>query len=153
MLKIPHCLDSRLKDGGKFVSPMHQPHFTPQIHYCFYANQHLSQWCSQLLTKNPVHVQLHINCSHLHINTAFLFSSLNQWQYVYEMVHFFPFQAHIYHTSHGTEYGSIFLTSKNTYCNIPQEMFTVFQKFCIRLSVNFTCREPSVLPTDCRLVF
>jgi hypothetical protein len=30
MLKIPHCLDNRLTDGGKVVSPTFQPHFTPQ---------------------------------------------------------------------------------------------------------------------------
>jgi hypothetical protein len=33
MLRIPHCLDNRLIDGGKFVSPTHRPHFTPQKHY------------------------------------------------------------------------------------------------------------------------
>jgi hypothetical protein len=35
MLRIPHCLDNRLTDGGKVVSPTHQPHFTPQKHYYF----------------------------------------------------------------------------------------------------------------------
>jgi hypothetical protein len=35
MLRIPHCLDNRLTDGGKVVSPMHPPHFTPQEHYYF----------------------------------------------------------------------------------------------------------------------
>jgi hypothetical protein len=35
MLRIPHCLDNRLTDGGKVVSPMYQPHFTPQKHYYF----------------------------------------------------------------------------------------------------------------------
>jgi hypothetical protein len=30
MLRIPHYLDNRLTDGGKVVSPMHLPHFTPQ---------------------------------------------------------------------------------------------------------------------------
>jgi hypothetical protein len=30
MLRIPHCLDNRLTDGGKVVSPTQQPHFTPQ---------------------------------------------------------------------------------------------------------------------------
>jgi hypothetical protein len=35
MLRIPHCLDSQLTDGGKVVSPTHQPHFTPQKHYYF----------------------------------------------------------------------------------------------------------------------
>jgi hypothetical protein len=36
-LRIPHCLDNRLIDGGKVVSPTHQPHFTPQKHFflCF----------------------------------------------------------------------------------------------------------------------
>jgi hypothetical protein len=28
MLRIPHCLDNRLTDGGKVVSPTHPPHFT-----------------------------------------------------------------------------------------------------------------------------
>jgi hypothetical protein len=35
MLRILHCLNSRLIDGGKVVSPTHQPHFTPQKHYLF----------------------------------------------------------------------------------------------------------------------
>jgi hypothetical protein len=38
MLRIPHCLDSRLTDGGKVASPTHQPHFTPQKHYYFYVS-------------------------------------------------------------------------------------------------------------------
>jgi hypothetical protein len=29
MLRIPHCLDSRLIDGGKVLSSTHPPHFTP----------------------------------------------------------------------------------------------------------------------------
>jgi hypothetical protein len=33
MLRIPHCLDNRLTDDGKVVSPTHPPHFTPQEHY------------------------------------------------------------------------------------------------------------------------
>jgi hypothetical protein len=37
MLRIPHCLDNRLTDGGKVVSPMHPPHFTPEKHY-FYVS-------------------------------------------------------------------------------------------------------------------
>jgi hypothetical protein len=32
MLRIPHCLDSRLIDGGE-VSPTHQPCSTPKKHY------------------------------------------------------------------------------------------------------------------------
>jgi hypothetical protein len=35
MLRIPHCLDSRLRDDGKVVSPTHPQHFTPQKHYYF----------------------------------------------------------------------------------------------------------------------
>jgi hypothetical protein len=30
MLKIAHCLDNRLTDGGNVVSPMHRPRYTPQ---------------------------------------------------------------------------------------------------------------------------
>jgi hypothetical protein len=33
MLRIPHCLDSWLTDGGKLVSPTHRPRFTPEKHY------------------------------------------------------------------------------------------------------------------------
>jgi hypothetical protein len=33
-LRIPHCLDSRLTDGVKVVSPTHRPSFTPHK-YCF----------------------------------------------------------------------------------------------------------------------
>jgi hypothetical protein len=33
MLRISHCLDSRLTDGGEVVSPMHRLHNTPQKHY------------------------------------------------------------------------------------------------------------------------
>jgi hypothetical protein len=32
MLRIPNSLDNRVIDGGKVVSPTHQPHFTP--HKC-----------------------------------------------------------------------------------------------------------------------
>jgi hypothetical protein len=35
MLRTPQCIDNRLRDGDKFVSPTHQPHFTPQKHYYF----------------------------------------------------------------------------------------------------------------------
>jgi hypothetical protein len=31
--EIPHCLDNRLTDGGKVVSPTYRPHFTLQKHY------------------------------------------------------------------------------------------------------------------------
>jgi hypothetical protein len=30
MLRIPHCIDKRLTDGGEVVSPMQQPHSAPQ---------------------------------------------------------------------------------------------------------------------------
>jgi hypothetical protein len=32
-LKIRHCLDNLLTDGGKVVSLTHLPHTTPQKHY------------------------------------------------------------------------------------------------------------------------
>jgi hypothetical protein len=35
MLRIQHCLDNRLTDGGKVVSPMNRPHSTPEKHYYF----------------------------------------------------------------------------------------------------------------------
>jgi hypothetical protein len=38
MLRIRHCLDNRLIDGGKVVILTHQPHFTPQKHYYFNAS-------------------------------------------------------------------------------------------------------------------
>jgi hypothetical protein len=34
ILRIAHCLDNRLTDGGKIVSPTHLPRFIPQKHYC-----------------------------------------------------------------------------------------------------------------------
>jgi hypothetical protein len=33
VLRIPYCLDNRLTDGGKVVSPMHRQSYTPQKHY------------------------------------------------------------------------------------------------------------------------
>jgi hypothetical protein len=38
MLRIPHCLDNRLTNGGKVVSPTHRPDFTPQKHYYIYIS-------------------------------------------------------------------------------------------------------------------
>jgi hypothetical protein len=35
MLRIPHCLENWLTDGGKVVSPTHRPQLTPQKHYYF----------------------------------------------------------------------------------------------------------------------
>jgi hypothetical protein len=46
MLWIPHCLDNRLIDGGKAVSPTHRPYFTPQKHY--YLNVSGTHFCSRL---------------------------------------------------------------------------------------------------------
>jgi hypothetical protein len=40
MLRIPHCLDSRLTDGGKFASPTHRPRSTPQKRYCYASGTH-----------------------------------------------------------------------------------------------------------------
>jgi hypothetical protein len=46
MLRIPHCLDIRLRDGGKVVSPKHPPRFIPQKHYYFYVSG--THFCSRL---------------------------------------------------------------------------------------------------------
>jgi hypothetical protein len=46
MLRIPHCLDNRLTDGGKVVSPTHRPHFTPQKHYYVYVSG--NHFCQRL---------------------------------------------------------------------------------------------------------
>jgi hypothetical protein len=40
MLRIPHCLDNRLIDGGKVVSPTHRPHFTPQKYTHTHTHTH-----------------------------------------------------------------------------------------------------------------
>jgi hypothetical protein len=40
MLRIPHCLDSRLTDGGKVFSPTHRPSSTPQKHYSSASGTH-----------------------------------------------------------------------------------------------------------------
>jgi hypothetical protein len=37
---LQHCLDSRLTDGGKVVSPTHRPHSTPQKHYFSASGTH-----------------------------------------------------------------------------------------------------------------
>jgi hypothetical protein len=41
MLRIPHCLDSRLTDGDKVVSPTHWPRSSSQKHYCYASGTHL----------------------------------------------------------------------------------------------------------------
>jgi hypothetical protein len=43
MLRIPHCLDGRLTDGGKVVSPMYRPRYTPQKHYFSASGNNLSE--------------------------------------------------------------------------------------------------------------
>jgi hypothetical protein len=40
MLRIPHCLENRLTDGGKDVSPTHRPKFTPLKHYFTVSGTH-----------------------------------------------------------------------------------------------------------------
>jgi hypothetical protein len=40
MLRIPHCLDSRLTDGGKAVSPTHRPCSIPQKQYFSVSGTH-----------------------------------------------------------------------------------------------------------------
>jgi hypothetical protein len=40
MLRIPHCLSNQLTDGGKIVSPKHQPCFTLQKHYLSVSGTH-----------------------------------------------------------------------------------------------------------------
>jgi hypothetical protein len=49
MLRIPHCLDSRLTDGGKVVSPAYRPRSTPQKHYSTASGTHLCQRLTKLL--------------------------------------------------------------------------------------------------------
>jgi hypothetical protein len=46
MLRIPHCLDNQLTDGGKVVSPTHPPHFTPLKHYYIYVSG--THFCKRL---------------------------------------------------------------------------------------------------------
>jgi hypothetical protein len=40
MLRIPHCLDNRLTDGGKVVSLTRRPCPTPQKHYFSASDAH-----------------------------------------------------------------------------------------------------------------
>jgi hypothetical protein len=48
MLRIPYCLNDRLTDGGKTVSPTHRPRSTPQKHYFFVFDTHFCQRLSKL---------------------------------------------------------------------------------------------------------
>jgi hypothetical protein len=47
VLRTPHCLDSRLADGGKVISPMYLLHFTPQKHYFSASGTHFCQRLSE----------------------------------------------------------------------------------------------------------
>jgi hypothetical protein len=42
MLRIPHCLDNRLTDGGKVVGLTHRPRSAPQKHYFSASRTHFS---------------------------------------------------------------------------------------------------------------
>jgi hypothetical protein len=46
MLRIPHCIDSQLTDGGKVVSPMHRPLSTLQKHFSA-SDSHFCQRLSE----------------------------------------------------------------------------------------------------------
>jgi hypothetical protein len=47
MLRIPHCLDDRLTDGGKVISPTHQPRSTPHKHHFLASGAHFSYILSE----------------------------------------------------------------------------------------------------------
>jgi hypothetical protein len=44
MLRIPHCLDSQLTDGGEVVSPMHRPRYSPPNHNFSACGTHFCYW-------------------------------------------------------------------------------------------------------------
>jgi hypothetical protein len=54
MLRIPHCLESRLTDGGKIVSPTRRPHSTPQTDYFSASGIHFCQRLSRI--NNQLHI-------------------------------------------------------------------------------------------------
>jgi hypothetical protein len=47
MFRIPHCLDIRLTDGGKVVSPTHRPRSNPQKQYFSASSIHICQGLSE----------------------------------------------------------------------------------------------------------
>jgi hypothetical protein len=47
MSRIPHCLDSRLADGGKVVSPTLRQHSTPQEYYFSVSGTHFCYMLSK----------------------------------------------------------------------------------------------------------
>jgi hypothetical protein len=54
MLRIPHCLDSRLTNGGEVISPTHRPRCTTQKHYFSVSGTHFRPplW-SEFLATDP----------------------------------------------------------------------------------------------------
>jgi hypothetical protein len=48
MLRIPHCPENRLTDGGKVVNPTHRPRSTLQRHYFSASGTHFCQRLSKL---------------------------------------------------------------------------------------------------------
>jgi hypothetical protein len=61
MLKIPHCIDNRLTDGGKVVSPTHWPRSTSQKHYYFYVSVSGTHFCWMLNIYNVGIYHININ--------------------------------------------------------------------------------------------
>jgi hypothetical protein len=57
MLRLPHYLDSRLKDGGKVVSLTRRPRFTPQENYIPYVlgctQNHSASSFVEILNRDP----------------------------------------------------------------------------------------------------
>jgi hypothetical protein len=51
MLRIPHCLENRLTDGGKVVSPTHRPRSTRQKHYFSGSDTHFCYRLSKTLVR------------------------------------------------------------------------------------------------------
>jgi hypothetical protein len=47
MLRIPHCLDNRLTDGGKVASLMYRPLSTLQKHYFSASGTHVCKRLSK----------------------------------------------------------------------------------------------------------
>jgi hypothetical protein len=59
MLSIPHCLDSRLTDGGKGFSPTHWPRSTPQKHYFFPDDTACIKGYNRNVVEHYIHTLLH----------------------------------------------------------------------------------------------
>jgi hypothetical protein len=75
MLRIPHCLDKRLTDGGKVVSLTHRPYFTPQKHY--YFNVSSMHFCWRL-SKSQGLVSYH---NHKNIKLFFFFFGWSETEF------------------------------------------------------------------------